>query len=313
MRPTSTTPSAPARPPSTTAGARSTPSFGPRAASVLATLVLLALVALGTAPVAAAWTANSYSSASEQQLFALTNQARSSAGLRTLKWDSSLASIARWRSKDMITRDYFSHNIPPSGEMVFGVMSDRGYCFHVAGENIGWNTWDDTAEATRQIQQAFMNSAGHRANILGKDWDVMAVGAYEGSGLKKMWTVLFADKCGSAPAPKPSSKPTPRPTAEPRPKPKPSPAARSTPKPTPKPTARPAASVAPTPTPSPTPLPSVAPAPVATPTPSASPEASAAGGPVTDAANPLGVRDAPATGGLFEAIVGDLQAAFFGT
>jgi uncharacterized protein YkwD len=41
------------------------------------------------------WSANTFSSTSEQQLFTLTNQARASAGLRTLRWDSTLAGLAR--------------------------------------------------------------------------------------------------------------------------------------------------------------------------------------------------------------------------
>ena len=43
-----------------------------------------------------------------------------------------------------------------------------------------------------------MESPGHRANILGKSWDVIGVGAYKGPTGKKMWTVLFADKCGGS-------------------------------------------------------------------------------------------------------------------
>ena len=45
-----------------------------------------------------------------------------------------------------------------------------------------------------------MDSSGHRKNILGKSWEVIGVGAYKGADGKKMWTVLFADKCGSSAA-----------------------------------------------------------------------------------------------------------------
>jgi hypothetical protein len=149
----------------------------------------------------------------------LTNQARAAAGLRALKIDSTLTSIARWRSKDMIARNYFSHNIPPSGKMVFSVLDSKGYCYYLAGENIGWNNYpDDVATAT--IQRQFMDSADHRANILGKRWDVIGVGAYKGPTGKKMWTVLFADKCGStSTAPKATPKPTTKPTVKATPKP----------------------------------------------------------------------------------------------
>ena len=207
----------------------------------LATVVALtSVVGLATPQPAAAWSAGTFSSSSERELVALTNRSRAAAGLRSLRVDSTLASVARWRSKDMIERDYFSHQIPGYGS-VFRKLDSKGYCYKVAGENIGWNTYPDD-DATAAIHQMFMDSSGHRANILGKAWDAIGVGAYKGSGGKKMWTVLFADRCGStASKPKPAAKATPRPTAKPKP------VARATPKPTPPPT--------PAPTPGPTPTP----------------------------------------------------------
>ena len=179
--------------------------------SRLGLIVVVALVASSVGVMAApaatlGWSPNAFSSASEQQLMALTNQARASAGRKALRWDSALGSIARWRSRDMIKRDYFSHDIPGAGK-VFDEMSARGYCYKVAGENIGWNTYPDDV-ATAQIQSMFMGSSGHRANILGKDWDRIGIGAYKGKDGKKMWTVLFADRCGSGPvASKPNRTP----------------------------------------------------------------------------------------------------------
>src|SRR3990172_5874012 len=106
--------------------------------------------------------------------------------------DSALRDMARWRSKDMIDRDYFSHSIPPDGKKVFDYLQADGYCFKVAGENIGTNNFPDDI-ATQTIQQGFMDSAGHRANILGASWDVIGIGAYKGPDGQHMWTVLFAD------------------------------------------------------------------------------------------------------------------------
>ena len=193
---------------------------------------------LGVPRTALAWSASTYSSASEHELVSLTNQARASAGLRALRVDSALSSIARWRSKDMITRDYFSHTIPGSSN-VFHVLDQKGYCYRLAGENIGWNTYpDDVATAT--IEQSFMHSSGHRANILGKTWDAIGVGAYKGPDGKKMWTVLFADRCGSTTT---TPKATPRPKPKPKPTPKPA-TARATPRPTAKPTPKPVVATA---------------------------------------------------------------------
>ena len=245
-----------------------------------------------------AWGAGSFSSASEQQLVALTNQSRANAGRRALRVDSALTSIARYRSKDMITRNYFSHSIPPSGKSVFNVMSERGYCFNLAGENIGWNTYPDDV-ATAQIHQMFMNSPSHRENIMGRAWDVIGVGAYKGADGKKMWTVLFADKCGTAP--KATPKPTPRPTARPTPKPAP----RATPKPTPRPAAAtPVASPTPTPT-----APLVTVPPLATP-----PDGPVDPSPTGEIASiGLRIEDPVTDRGLFDTIVGGATGAFFGS
>jgi uncharacterized protein YkwD len=170
----------------------------PRRFAVM-TMLAFALTSVGmlAAPrTTLAWDVNSFSSASEAKLVSLTNQARASAGLRALKVDSKLTAIARWRSKDMIVRNYFSHTILGTSYNVFHVLDTKGYCYRIAGENIGWNNYPDDV-ATTTVQRQFMNSAGHRANILGKAWDVMGIGAYKGPTGKKMWTVIFADRCGT--------------------------------------------------------------------------------------------------------------------
>ncbi len=253
-------------------------------------LAMSSLWAMATPATTLGWNANQFSSASEQQLLALTNQARASAGRRSLSWDGALASIARWRSKDMIVRNYFSHDIPGAGR-VFDEMTARGYCYKVAGENIGWNTYPDDV-ATAQIQQMFMDSPGHRSNILGSDWDHIGIGAYKGPDGKKMWTVLFADKCGSS-APKP--KPTPKPTARPQ--------ATAKPKPTARPTAEPTATASPTAQPTDQPIPLKSPTNLVV----------AGTGPdvVTSGAS-LRAVDRPSSGGLLDAIFGRLAGLFSG-
>ncbi len=224
---------------------------GRLAAFVAAAFLGMTIGAFAVPSPAAAWAGSSFNASSEAELLQRTNQARASAGLRALKVDSKLVSIARWRSKDMIVRDYFDHSIPGSGD-VFQVLQGDGYCFKVAGENIGWNSYPDDV-ATQAVHTQFMNSAGHRGNILGKAWDVIGIGAYKGKTEKKMWTVLFADKCGgtATATPKPAPKATPKPTPKPRATPRPAPGPATTPKPAPKPKASPRATPAPTPEPAP--------------------------------------------------------------
>jgi uncharacterized protein YkwD len=223
-------------------------------------LALAALTLVSTAGPAFAWTSSAFSPADEKLLFTLTNQDRASAGLNALVNDSYLHKEAEWRAKDMGDRDYFSHEIPPDNKMVFSYMQADGYCFKVAGENIGLSTYGD--DATTRIETAFMGSAGHRANILGT-WQHLGVGAYEAADGRKLWVVLFSMPCVATSTPKPTAKPTAKPTVQPTAKPtEPAATLTETPLPTAQPT-EPAATPTETPVATETPLPTE---PEATPT-----------------------------------------------
>ncbi|MEO7663616.1 MAG: CAP domain-containing protein [Candidatus Limnocylindrales bacterium] len=240
------------------------------AALVFALSLVTALPAAVFADDGGYWAPSTFSAHDETELVTLTNQARAAAGLRSLKVDAALTDMARWRSKDMAVRNYFSHTIPPDGKKVFDYLKADGYCYNVAGENIGTNTFPDDI-ATETIQQGFMGSSGHRANIMGTGWDVIGIGAFEAANGAHYWTVLFADRCGTTATatPKPTPAPTPKPTATPRPVVTPAPTPKPTPKPTPRPTATPKPTAKPTATPRPTarPTANVTPRPTARPTP----------------------------------------------
>jgi uncharacterized protein YkwD len=234
-----------------------------------------ALLAITVSP-AFAWGISSFSPGDEQLLFSLTNQDRASAGLNALVNDSYLHAKAEWRAQDMGDRNYFSHAIPPDNRMVFSYMQSDGYCFKVAGENIGLSTWGDSV-ATNRIEIAFMGSTSHRTNILGS-WARMGVGAYKAADGRKLYTVLFSVPCGvtvapplPAPTPVATSPPAVGPDATPTPPPAPTlkPAPKPTLKPAPKPTARPV--LTPQPAPSVTAAPSDTPSPTPSDTPSATP------------------------------------------
>jgi uncharacterized protein YkwD len=258
-------------------------------------IALAAVALVGNAGVSLAWDASAFSPDDEQLLMTLTNQDRASAGLNALVNDSYLHDKAEWRAQDMGDRNYFSHAIPPDGSMVFSYMQNDGYCFQVAGENIGLSSYGD-GDATSHIEIGFMSSPTHRENILGT-WARMGVGAYKAADGRKLYAVLFSIPCGvSVPTPTPVTTPapvapTPAPVAPtpapvaPTPAPvapTPEPVVAPTPKPTAKPippaTVRPVATIAPTATPEPTASPSpsnlVTPAPSPSPSPSPSPLAS---------------------------------------
>ena len=289
-----------------------------RMAIAVALLFGLSAVFTLAAPTATfAWAKEAFDSGSEADLVTLTNRSRASAGLKALKVDSTLKSVARWRSKDMIDRDYFSHTIPGYGK-VWDKLHDIGYCYKVAGENIGWNNYPDDV-ATAAVHSAFMDSSGHRANILGKTWDVVGIGAYKGPTGKKMWTVIFADKCGStpAPAPKPTVKPTPKPTVKPAPKPTVKPA----PKPAVNPTTAPAVATTPAPTPEPSPEASPSDGTLVPPSfdtiepsdePSTGTPSEEPADDPDDGAVAMRVVDRTSSDGLLETIVGGVTGFFFG-
>jgi uncharacterized protein YkwD len=137
----------------------------------------------------------------ERDLVAITNVDRTSNGLSALIEDSRLGNIARERSDDMLTRQYFSHEIPPNGEKFFVLVQRDGIRYQSAGENIGWNT--ASRETTvRFVQKDFMNSPSHRANVLRDVFTSIGAGSISEPG-KMMHTVLFLRPRGEASGPSP--------------------------------------------------------------------------------------------------------------
>jgi uncharacterized protein YkwD len=294
-------------------------------ASIAAACLVLATAA---SPVFA-WDVSAFSAGDEQLLFTLTNQDRASAGLNVLVNDTYLHQKAEWRAQDMGDRNYFSHEIPPDNTMVFASMQADGYCFKVAGENIGLSTYGDDA-ATNRIEIAFMNSASHRANILGS-WAHMGVGAYKSADGRKLYAVLFSVPCGVVlPTPVPVVTPPPDGTVVAPPPapvvtaPPPAPTRKPTPRPTVRPTAPPVSTPSPSATEGPTATPSEPPAPSDTPSPTASvaptvaptpsPEAAVPSGSLStqDAVSSLRVRERTVSQGpidsLFQSLFGGLFA-----
>jgi len=176
-------------------------SAGPACRIALLVVLTVAVASAGAAaaPVSvAAWDPGDPDAASEVLLTRLTNDSRADDGLAALHVDGDLVSLARWRSEDMAVRDYFSHDIP-GGTKVFDELSERGYCYVVAGENIGWLSGPDGG-AEQRIHEMFLDSPRHRALILGKAWDAIGIGSYKRADGRHYWTVLFADTCAPEPA-----------------------------------------------------------------------------------------------------------------
>ena len=116
----------------------------------------------------------------ETAIIEYTNRERIAAGLPPLVHNPHLSSIARSHSLDMKVRDFFSHK-NPDGLDPFERMNEDGYFFFCAGENIAANSRftpaDDPDEIARYfVQEQWMKSSGHRANILGSCCTEIGVG-----------------------------------------------------------------------------------------------------------------------------------------
>ena len=107
--------------------------------------------------------------ADEAKAFQLLNADRAANGLPALKLNMSLVRLAENYAQDMINRGYFSH-YNPEGQSPFDRMQKAGISYNAAGENLAINTNVTAAET------AFMNSSGHRANILNSNYTEVGVG-----------------------------------------------------------------------------------------------------------------------------------------
>jgi uncharacterized protein YkwD len=135
----------------------------------------------GPAPVAQA--AVPADPTAEAAVLALVNEARVDAGCGALTADPALAAVARAHSADMRDRDYFSHT-SPEGLSPFD-RAERAGIDYSRAENIAFGQADATA-----VMEAWLESPGHRANILDCELTKLGVGVAEGPG-GPWWTQLF--------------------------------------------------------------------------------------------------------------------------
>ncbi len=124
-------------------------------------------------------------SAFEQKVVELTNQERSKYGVPALKHDVELSKVARVKSSDMKAKGYFAHNSPTHGSP-FDMMKQFGITYRSAGENIAMGQ-----RSPEEVVKAWMNSEGHRKNILNSSFTHIGVG-YVAEG--NYWTQMFIGK-----------------------------------------------------------------------------------------------------------------------
>ena len=118
----------------------------------------------------------------EQEVIRLVNEQRVKNGLNPLTENWELSRVARYKSQDMVDNRYFSHTSPTYGSP-FQMIRDFGISFRRAGENIAYGQ-----RTPQAVVNAWMNSSGHRANILNASYTQIGVG-YVANG--NYWTQMF--------------------------------------------------------------------------------------------------------------------------
>jgi uncharacterized YkwD family protein/spore coat assembly protein SafA len=113
------------------------------------------------------------------QVVSLVNKERAKAGLKPLVKDSALSKMALDKAKDMHYNNYFSHTSPTYGSP-FDMMKSYGIRFSYAGENIAMGQ-----RTPQEVMNAWMNSQGHRQNILSRNFTTIGVGYFNGKWVQE--------------------------------------------------------------------------------------------------------------------------------
>lgn len=123
----------------------------------------------------------------ELEIFNLINQKRIANGLTALNIDDELQNVARVKAKDMVDNNYFAHNSPTYGTP-FNMIKNFGITYKAAGENIAGNSSNQGAV------NAWMNSEGHRANILSNNYNYTGVAVVSSPKYGKIYVQMFIGK-----------------------------------------------------------------------------------------------------------------------
>lgn len=117
-----------------------------------------------------------------EQVVKLVNAERAKAGLSALEMKTDITAAANVRAKEI--KQVFSHT-RPDGRSFSSALKEQGVSFRGSGENIAWGQ-----KTPEQVMNGWMNSEGHRANILNKNYKNIGVGYYQENGVN-YWVQLF--------------------------------------------------------------------------------------------------------------------------
>lgn len=122
-------------------------------------------------------------SAYAQEVARLVNIERAAAGLAPLRLDETLCAAAQRRAEEIDIS--FSHT-RPNGSSSFSVLKEFGFTYRAVGENIAKGS-----PTPQRVVDGWMNSAGHRANILHERFTTLGVGVYEDAAGTMHWVQIF--------------------------------------------------------------------------------------------------------------------------
>ncbi len=119
------------------------------------------------------------------EVLKLVNQERAKVGLGALTTNATLQKAANKRAQEIVTS--FSHT-RPDGRSSFSVLDEYNISYRAAGENIAYGQKTPSA-----VMNAWMNSSGHRANILGSQFGKVGIGVYKANNGLYYWTQVFTN------------------------------------------------------------------------------------------------------------------------
>lgn len=125
--------------------------------------------------------------ADEKEVFDLINKQRTNNGLQALKIDNEVQKVARIKAQDMVDNNYFAHESPTYGSP-FQMLKSFKISYKTAGENIAANSSNSGAV------NAWMNSSGHKANILNSSYNYTGIGVVSSKKYGKMYVQMFIGK-----------------------------------------------------------------------------------------------------------------------
>lgn len=123
----------------------------------------------------------------EKEVFNLINKQRANNGLAALKVDNEVQRVAKIKAQDMVNNNYFSHNSPTYGSP-FDMLKSFKVSYKTAGENIAGNSSNSGAV------NAWMNSSGHKANILNSSFNYTGIGVVSSPKYGKVYVQMFIGK-----------------------------------------------------------------------------------------------------------------------